>query len=715
MASNYGVNFDDLYGLNPTPTYADVLGNITGTAQSLSSGASRVLDLVQGFGGMEAISTSEKVRDVNTNGFLVQNSLFVPDYFARAFDEPTYLTFKIEFGFDNPRNVLYNNDVLKNTATVGNIYHGETAFDYMPEPFLQDSILAQVDNQKTGDELTYTPKVNGSIVDSGGASYFYSAEDYLGYCLGEYGRARLIRKIKQILRDLQDNFPYYFRSVDGLSALNKIDPKTGKRVKDGVITIKCYEGVDLKITQLIQMIRKVMWDDVYQRWVLPDMMRYFSMRIYVSEIRTFHEPHSFFNLNNFGSNPGSVFSGDPQLNLYNFGDPDVRNSTNLPNQTIFDKVMGITGGVLTAAQAMGQQFLPPAANNVIGGINNTVSTVTSVGGALSNAFQMMCISAINHVMPTICFELHMCEFDISDTVSQINTLNSTAGNPQEQEIKIKVHQIEDYQVYPLDRNLKVTTDSKGYYLDTTIYGMSDDRSAHDDANLANDENDYGRPKGFSGSTVFADAIFDKTFNNELRRSFDMSRDAGKNVNQDKLYRHMSTMYDDALKSYFSEHVITINDENYGINSPRSKMYSKVAKEAIYGKDSDAVGTSLRYKMNTLPPATGILSLLYSGMNILSDFGVTGKVFSKATKYTTSENYGDFVNLKDLQDELPNVVSAAKALRTVFTEMKNSNYDDEFLEKAGRDYLRTLAYSKATQYTALGVLSKDIIEQEYITR
>ena len=54
------------------------------------------------------------------------------------------------------------------------------------------------------------------------------------------------------------------------------------------LTIKCLEGLDQKITQLMQLYRKAAWDDVYQRWILPDMMRFFTMRIYVSEMKLFH-------------------------------------------------------------------------------------------------------------------------------------------------------------------------------------------------------------------------------------------------------------------------------------------------------------------------------------------------------------------------------------------------------------------------------------------
>ena len=407
----------------------DVLSDLSGRTGRYANIASHVFDFINTGG----VSSSGLIRDINTNGFLATNSIYSPEYFVRMFDEPTYLTFKIEFIFHNPRNALYTNTLVEQynnydptkdytkdsqgNGTSSQIYtldgNTEYIYDYLPEAFLQDSMIAKNDGYFVyKDKSGYSP-ISGEQENKDNSKqlieYYYSAEDYLGLNRGEYGRAKLMKKIKMILKDLQDNFPYYFKSIDGLSNLNKISPDKGRRLEDDVVlTIKCYEGIDLKITQLLQMIRKVVWDDMYQRWVLPDIMRYFGMRIYVSEIRTFHEAHALTENFNF----------IPKLNVYNFRDDDteakMRNATELPMSINWsEKAMNAVSEILTASQALGNQFFKDTElNKFITGENNKFAAYSDIANSLAGAYQTMCISAINEVMPTICYECHMCEFDI---------------------------------------------------------------------------------------------------------------------------------------------------------------------------------------------------------------------------------------------------------------------------------------------------------------
>ena len=673
-------------------TWDDILSGVSSGAEAASSVTSRVFDLINS-GQNPNVASVAKVRDINTNGFLSQESLFVPKYFVRAFDEPTYLTFRIEFCFDNPRNAMYNNNIIGEGTTINRVFYGDTAFDYLPEAFLQDGVLAQADTQMTSTEIKYNPWKRDSDIytyENNTVSCFYSTEDYLAYSLGEFGRARLMRKIKMELKDIQDNFPYYFRSVEGLSSLNKIDPKTGKRVDKGEIIIKCYEGLDMKITQLLQMIRKVMWDDVYQRWVLPDMMKFFSMKIYVSEIRTFHEMHS-------AMMEGSFFNTKPKLNTYDFNlSATARNATVFPpsGEDLYSKIMKITGGILTAAQAIGSTFFEDSwLNNAITQAGNVYSTYSDVASSLTNAYQIMCISAINNIMPTICFELHMCEFNIEDTFVEMNALKSTSDEPQEQTIKIKVGQVEDYQVYPLDRNLKQTNDKNGYMIDTRIYGFDETQYEDGNPHAADSEMYSLREDGFTGTTAFADRVFDKDFNKELRAAYEKADIDGTGVYQDKIYRHLSNMYDGALKSYFANLAIDINSDDYNTPiTPRSNMYSKNgAVNEMYGANG-----ALRYKRNSLPMYTNIMSLIYSGLN------ATGllinnpySTFSKATNITH----------ETLEQELPDVYAATQALRATFKHMHDNNFDEEALVMANA--LHSFAFSKATQNSALGSVAQHI--------
>jgi len=85
-----------------------------------------------------------------------------------------------------------------------------------------------------------------------------------------------------------------FKKISGLNALEKFDPKTGQRLAaDTKITVECFEGLSLKIRTLMEFYRKAAWDDVYQKWILPENMRQFKMIIYVFERRIFHDVGTF--------------------------------------------------------------------------------------------------------------------------------------------------------------------------------------------------------------------------------------------------------------------------------------------------------------------------------------------------------------------------------------------------------------------------------------
>ena len=707
---------------------SNTLGNAAGYVGAGAALGSRIFDFINS-GSTPGTTTSATVRDVNTNGFLASKSIYRPKYFVRAFDEPTYLTFKLEFMFHNKRNALFNNNVMEEEyRRLGSINETEEGYDYLPEAFLQDSMLAQNDGVTpkqlidiVNTDTNYTPVepfnyLNGDLTlgSSNYIGYYYSAEDYLGLNRGEFGRARLMRKIKFILRDLEENFPYYFKSIEGLNDLNKIKYNAGRRVGDDVVlTIKCYEGLDLKITQLIQMIRKVTWDDNYQRWVLPDIMRYFGMKIYVSEIRTFHEMHRL--------DLTHPLHNGPMLNLYDFmndTDGDLANMTEAkqPNN-ILQTILGITGGILTAAEALGNTFFGDTEfQNAVNSINNSYTALSDMNVSLAQMYQTMCFSAINSVMPTICYECHLCDFDISDTMSEMGTLSSTSKDPQEQVLRIRVRQVEDYQVYPLDRNLTVNSDMTGYAMPTSIYNVFTDTDFGSGAfgtgmNVisSNMDNLYTnlRKNGYTGSTAFADKVFDKRFNDSLRNMYEKARAIGNGVNQVKLYRNLSSLYDDALRSFFTDRMnMQVGRTNVDANSnTRLKMYpGTTAKNLIMG-GADQRG-ALRYKRNSLDVTTNVLTLLIGGLNAASQIdGLAGSDnnylnsltgFSKATSLTR----------EDLETALPDVYLAAQELRSTMEQLQQTDFGDTNL--GAFELLNNLAFSKATKYTPIGAVASTVL-------
>ena len=545
------------------------IGNIAGSAGSIIK-------------KVKALNSKEMsvgaIRDYNTNGFLAQDSQFVPEFFTRAFDEPTYLSFRIEFMINDPdnisRNIAFNNHGLVNDSIKSALFN--KMYDYMPEPFLDDFNLIKLDG------MTGTSDIDSSV------GMRYSTENYLDVNLGDHGRATLLHNFKRALQDIQDNFPYYFTSISGIDSLTSVNPEEGIRVKDGVITLECMEGIDLRITQLLQMYRKIVWDDVYQRWALPDMMRYFGMRIYISEIRLFSDTKR---------------ENDQTPPVYSFEYSQKRNETykwqNAGKDTM-DKINGIASG-LTSATAVSQQYLgtksiiTKALNYTSGTVNTALGAYNSIAGALNDL--QYCNNAINEVMPTICFECHMCEFDISDTFSHISELSSNTHDTQSPrpKMKIKVGQVREKQSYPLNKEL--SANSSGYY--KTIndykggsrYNESDLTNATSFADLYKQRTDN---VGFSGNFINDDVLISKYQNRTLgTRQREYIENLAHSVGDTKGLtisekRMPSKLINDSDK-------MTYNPGNITQSAAQASLFSTVMNEAVSiathaGVGSDVIGT-----------------------------------------------------------------------------------------------------------------------------
>ena len=409
-------------------------GNVLSTIGNLSGSAGSIIKKIKSLNSKEM--SVGAIRDLNTNGFLAQNSQFKPNFFARAFDEPTYLSFRIEFMFNDPemaiRNTAYNNQGINDSA-IRTAFYGQM-YDYMPEPLLNDFF--------TRDEKGAMKPTDTSV------GILYSTENYLDINLGDHGRAMLLHTFKRALKDIQDNFPYYFTSLRGIDSITSINPGEGVRVKEGLIELECMEGLDLKITQLLQLYRKIVWDDVYQRWILPDMMRYFGMRIYISEIRLFSDVK-----NENGTVGTWDFSKEAYRNMTYNGQVDESGGS-------FLELVKNDPNMLRKSTAVSQSFLgtksiiTKALNYTSGTVNTRLGVYESITGALNQL--EYCNNAINEVMPTLCFECHMCEFDIKDTLSHISELKSSnkdTSSPKPK-IKIKVGQVREKQSYPLNATLQ---------------------------------------------------------------------------------------------------------------------------------------------------------------------------------------------------------------------------------------------------------------------
>jgi len=206
---------------------------------------------------------------------------------SKRFDEPTYLTFLLQFAPGG--DFIYNNSQYN------------AFYDNMPHPLFNNR-----------DKYISLDKRND-----------YAAIDYL-YDANENTRVSMLQQFISKFNELQNNSQWYFQKLDGVLDILNINTKKGQRIQsDKRLTITCLEGIDLRMSYLLNLYKKIVWDDVYQRWVLPDMMRYFTLDIYISEFRTFHTPANIdstgYIIQNAGlspiSNPQSPQQKDLVLNI----------------------------------------------------------------------------------------------------------------------------------------------------------------------------------------------------------------------------------------------------------------------------------------------------------------------------------------------------------------------------------------------------------------
>jgi len=164
------------------------------------------------------------------------------------YEDPTYLGFYVRFWFE-PKG--YGPDGI--------------GMDYMPQGLLLDD----PEDPKQRNKMP--------LADS--------AQAYLRR-RNEFYRAKMLRDFREGLRDITFNTPWMFQKITGLGDLWKIDPKINWRAKEKKIVIECLETISLKMTYLADLYRKAAWDSAYHRWILPDVQRFFSMEIIVTEMRS---------------------------------------------------------------------------------------------------------------------------------------------------------------------------------------------------------------------------------------------------------------------------------------------------------------------------------------------------------------------------------------------------------------------------------------------
>ena len=150
-------------------------------------------------------------------------------------------------------------------------------------------------------------------------------------------RAELLKVFVSSLQYIQNNKPYIFQTIEGLDrcwniATDLKDPYMGG--DDAKIGITCLESVDMRMTALMDLYRKIVYDTNGRREIVPRNLRMFKCTIVVQEIRRFKtltdiirgqqdDTSSNFGQNNFISpNTASGLFNAQTLNLIASGDQD---------------------------------------------------------------------------------------------------------------------------------------------------------------------------------------------------------------------------------------------------------------------------------------------------------------------------------------------------------------------------------------------------------
>ena len=103
-------------------------------------------------------------------------------------------------------------------------------------------------------------------------------------------RARLLKSFVESLQYLQYNKPYVYQTMEGLDRAWNIatDLKDAYMGGDEAkIGIGCLESLDLRMTAIMDLYRKIVYDANSRREILPANLRKFRCTIFVQEIRRF--------------------------------------------------------------------------------------------------------------------------------------------------------------------------------------------------------------------------------------------------------------------------------------------------------------------------------------------------------------------------------------------------------------------------------------------
>lgn len=137
---------------------------------------------------------------------------------------------------------------------------------------------------------------------------------------GYYGKAALVDRFRELVRQIFIERPYYVKSIAGLKKFFPFPEEGGvTRTKDAKLDIEFYESIDNRVSLMIDLYRQIVYDWENMKYILPRNLRWFQLVVTIKDPRLFWDDASI-NLhfyNNAGSSKG-IFDMNSNMPIYVF-------------------------------------------------------------------------------------------------------------------------------------------------------------------------------------------------------------------------------------------------------------------------------------------------------------------------------------------------------------------------------------------------------------
>ena len=192
------------------------------------------------------------------------------DDFLSMFQDPTTLGFKLFF-------INIGSATALNTIDLKSIFSKDENTD-------ERNIVGNFKNAFKESTEVETLNITNSTGLFGNIDNPNSALYYLKQ-MGDTVRVAMLVDFIETLSKINTEFPWYFQSIDGLADAWNRDFSKPKFKKE--ITISCLESIDLRMTALMDLYRKIAYDWKNRRCILPENLRKFELSIKVYDVRNF--------------------------------------------------------------------------------------------------------------------------------------------------------------------------------------------------------------------------------------------------------------------------------------------------------------------------------------------------------------------------------------------------------------------------------------------